>query len=114
MNEPRQTDLAVASDGHRGRWRLLSVAIVVAVALVALFARLATLPAQESGATVAPVPPPGGLALIVVGATSLPRVGVVALFAALAVAVVGLAGQVAWFLSTRSRWRTLNVELLQR
>jgi hypothetical protein len=71
MNEPRQPDLAVASDSHRGRSRLLRVAAVFAVALIALFARPGALPAQESGATVAPVPLPGGLAMIVSGTDDL-------------------------------------------
>jgi photosystem II stability/assembly factor-like uncharacterized protein len=67
MCEPRRIDAPAAPDGHRSRSRLVSVAIILAVTLVALLARPATLPAQEHGANVAPVPPPGGLALIVSG-----------------------------------------------
>ncbi|HJM74862.1 MAG TPA: hypothetical protein QGI71_03225 [Dehalococcoidia bacterium] len=67
MNEPRQPDAPAASERRRGRSRLVSVAVVLTVALVALFARPAALPAQESVATSAPVPPPGGLAMVISG-----------------------------------------------
>ncbi len=39
MNEPRQPDAPAASERRRGRSRLVSVAVVLTVALVALFAK---------------------------------------------------------------------------
>jgi hypothetical protein len=57
----------------------------------------------------------GGVAVlvaVVVGAASLPKEGGIALLTVFAIAVAGLARQVVWFLTTRSRWRTLNSELL--